>query len=93
MSVAIYFNEGEPLKLQNNILTVSFSKNHSLYKETLEKKENRDIIERAISELFNVNLRVNFILSQENKHNEDHLNTPFIKSALDMFGGRVIKEE
>jgi len=93
MSVATYLSEGEPLKLQGNILTVSFPKNYSLHRETLEKKDNKTIIEKAMSELFNTNLRVNFILSQEFKQREDNGNNTFIKSALDMFDGRVIKEE
>ena len=93
MSVATYLSEGEPLKLQRNILTVSFPKNYSLHRETLEKKDNKTIIEKTMSELFNTNLRVNFILSQEFKQREDNGNNTFIKSALDMFDGRVVKEE
>ncbi len=92
MSVATYLNEGEPQKLQGNVLTVAFPKNYSLHKESLEKKENKAIIEKIISELFNASLKANFILSQEFKQKEDNQNNPFIKTALDMFGGKVIKE-
>jgi len=93
MSVATYLNEGQPLKLQGNILTVSFPKNYSLHKESLENKDNKAIIEKSISELFNTNLKVNFILSEQGRQKEDNGNSPFIKSALEMFDGRVIKEE
>ncbi len=93
MSVATYLNEGEPLKVQGNILTVSFPKNYSLHKESLEQKDNKMIIEKSICELFNTNLRVNFILSAQNLQKEDKEDSSFIRSALDMFHGRVIKEE
>ncbi|MCX5710816.1 MAG: DNA polymerase III subunit gamma/tau [Candidatus Omnitrophica bacterium] len=93
MSVATYMNEGQPLKLQGNILTIAFPKNYSLHKESLEMKENKEIVEKNISQLFNENLRVSFILSAEAKEREDNGNSPFIKSALDMFNGRVIKED
>lgn len=93
MSVATYLSEGQPIKLQGNVLTVSFPKNYSLYRESLEKKENKVIIEKSVSELFNVNLKVNFILSAEDRQKEDNENNPFIKSALKMFEGRVIREE
>jgi DNA polymerase-3 subunit gamma/tau len=93
MSVATYMNEGEPFKLQGNILTIAFPKNYSLHKESLESKENKEIIEKNISQLFNENLRVNFILSSEARQREGGGNNPFIKSALDMFSGRLIKEE
>jgi len=93
ISVATYLNEGEPVKMQGNILSVSFPKDYSLNKESLERKENKEIIEKCISELFNTNLRLNFILSQDLKHKPDNENIPFIRSALDVFKGRVIKEE
>lgn len=92
MSVATYLNEGTPVKLQDRILTISFPKNYSLHKEALEKKENKAIIEKTVSELFNTGLRINFILSQEISK-EDSQTSPFLKSALDTFKGRVVKEE
>jgi len=93
MSVATYLNEGEPIKLQGSVLTVSFPKNYSLHKESLESKENKEIIEKSISELFNTNLKVNFLLSTAEKQRGNTENHPFVRSALDMFGGKVIKEE
>ncbi|MCX5703650.1 MAG: DNA polymerase III subunit gamma/tau [Candidatus Omnitrophica bacterium] len=93
MSVATYLNEGQPFRLQGDALTISFPKDYSLHKESLERKENKAIIEKSLAELFNTNLRVNFILSQDSKPRVDNGNNPFIKTALDMFGGRVIREE
>jgi DNA polymerase-3 subunit gamma/tau len=92
MSVSTYLSEGEPTKMQGNILTVAFPKNYSLYKESLEKKENRALIEKAASELCNTELRINFILAAQAKQEQDARSNPFVKSALEMFGGRVVKE-
>jgi len=92
MSVSTYLSEGEPTKVQGNMLTVAFPKNYSLHKESLDKKENKAMIEKAASELCNAELRVNFILVAQAKHEQDAHNNPFIKSALDMFGGRVVRE-
>jgi DNA polymerase-3 subunit gamma/tau len=92
MSLATYLSEGTPLKLENNILTVSFPKNYSLHKETLEKKENKIIIEKIISELFNANLKIDFTLSKEIIQDDDKQSSPFLKSALEAFRARVIKE-
>jgi DNA polymerase-3 subunit gamma/tau len=90
MSVATYLNVGSPLKLENNILTISFPRGHSLNKESLERKDNKAIIEKTVSKLFNANLKVNFILSEEKLEKEDSENN-FIKSALNTFKGRVIR--
>jgi len=93
MSVSTYLSEGEPTKVQGDVLTVAFPKNYSLYKESLDRKENKAIIEKAVSELCNADLRLNFILVAQVKQESDARSNPFIKSALDMFGGRVVKED
>jgi hypothetical protein len=72
---------------------VAFPKSCSLHKESLESKENKAMVEKAASELCNASLRVNFILTAQEKQNVDARSNPFIKSALEMFGGRVVKEE
>jgi hypothetical protein len=63
-----------------------------LHKETLEKKENKIIIEKIISELFNANLKIDFTLSKEIIQDDDKQSSPFLKSALEAFRARVIKE-
>ncbi|MDO9573116.1 MAG: DNA polymerase III subunit gamma/tau [Candidatus Omnitrophota bacterium] len=93
MSVSTYLSEGNPTKVQGEVLTIAFPKNYLLHKESLDKKENKLIIENAIFECCNVNLKVNFILTEQVRQGTDAHSNPFIKSALEMFGGRVIKEE
>ncbi|MBM3255808.1 MAG: hypothetical protein FJZ08_05860 [Candidatus Omnitrophica bacterium] len=93
ISVATYLNEGFPAKMDNNILTVSFPMSYSFHKESLERKENKAIIEKILGELLNNNLRINFILSKESPQREEGKTNPFIKSVLEVFEGRVIKEE
>jgi DNA polymerase-3 subunit gamma/tau len=93
MSLATYLNEGTPLKLENNILTIAFPKDYSLHKESLESKENRALLEKAFSELLhNVRLRIHLILTQDAALPTDEPENPLLKTALKMFGGRVIKE-
>ncbi|MDD5116733.1 MAG: DNA polymerase III subunit gamma/tau [Candidatus Omnitrophica bacterium] len=92
MSVSTYLSEGEPTNIQGDLLTVSFPRNYSLHKESLEKKENKAMIEKAASELCNAQLRINFILVDQARHDQEVHNNPFIKTALDMFGGRVVRE-
>ena len=93
MSVSTYLNEGEPVSIEKNVLTITFPKNYSLHKETLEKKENKALIEKYISELLNANISINLELSAEIKQKDETENHEFIKSALDMFNGRLIKED
>jgi DNA polymerase-3 subunit gamma/tau len=92
MSVSTYLSEGEPTKIQGNLVTVAFPKSCSLHKESLDRKENKAMVEKSASELCNADLRMNFILVAEMKHDTDARSNPFVRSALEMFGGRVVKE-
>jgi len=93
ISAATYLSEGELFKLQGNLLTVSFPKSHSLHKESLERRENKEIIEKNLAEALNTPLRISFILSTETKPKGDDSGNTFIRSVMDVFGGRVVKEE
>ncbi len=93
MSVGTYLDEGFPLKLENNILTISFPKNYSFHKESLEKKENKAIIEKAIEDLLKVKIRLNFFLSKEEARKDKTEDSPFVKSVLDIFNAKPLGEE
>ncbi|MBP7216011.1 MAG: DNA polymerase III subunit gamma/tau [Candidatus Omnitrophica bacterium] len=94
MSLATFLNEATVVKLEGRVLTLAFPKNYSLHKESLEKKENRAIVEQAIQEAIKVSLRANFILSKEiNPKKEEQVNNPLVQSALHAFGARLIINE
>ncbi len=94
ISVATYLNEGEAVKIQGCVVTIAFPKNLSLHKDALEMKENKAIVEKAVSEALKATLRVTFILSAEAaKQSPGVKHETFIKSTLDMFEGRILKEE
>ncbi|MFA5118949.1 MAG: DNA polymerase III subunit gamma/tau [Candidatus Omnitrophota bacterium] len=92
MSVATYLNEGAAVKMQQNLLTISLPKNCSLNKEVLEKKENKMLIEKNFSQVFNTALKVYFVLSDEQKQEHNSMENPIVRSAIDMFQGRIVKE-
>jgi len=92
MSVSTYLSAGEPSHLKGNLLTISFPKSHSLHKESLEKKENKEIIENSLFEALNTRLRVSFILSADAKPKDLQEGGHFIQSILGTFQGRLIKE-
>ncbi|MDD4982213.1 MAG: hypothetical protein PHS12_05625, partial [Candidatus Omnitrophica bacterium] len=93
ISAATYLSEGEPFKLSGNLLTIAFPKSHSLHKESLERRENREMIEKNLTEALNVPLRVSFVLSADAKPRLDDSGNTFIRSVMDVFGGRVVKED
>ncbi|MBL7131837.1 MAG: DNA polymerase III subunit gamma/tau [Candidatus Omnitrophica bacterium] len=94
MSVATFLTEGVPLKLKSGTLTISFPKSCSLHKETLEKKENRLLIEKALSQLLKTNVKVKFVLSLSEPAKEEakqrNESDSFIHSAMNAFNARLI---
>jgi len=93
ISVASFLSEGIPSKLENSVLTVSFPKGCSLHKETLEKKENRLLVEKILSDLFSKNLRVKFDLclsESKKKPDRDKADDSFLRSAMSMFNARLV---
>ena len=90
MSVATYLSEGDLLSCEGNVVTVSFPRNYSLHKESLETKENRRLIEEKIYELLSASVRMNFVLSSQDASMHKEADTPFMKSVLDTFKGRII---
>ncbi len=92
MSLATYLNEGVIVSLEGNLLTVGFPKNYSLHKESLETNANKAIVEKVFLELLDARIKVDFILSDELERKDDAEKHAFVKSALDMFNARVVKE-
>jgi len=92
MSVATYLSQGQPFNMQGNLLTVAFPKSHALHKESLEKRENKEIIEQGLFEKLNVHVRVHFIFSNEIKSKSDDEGSQVVKAAMNTFHGRLIKE-
>ncbi|KPK38998.1 MAG: hypothetical protein AMJ78_09165 [Omnitrophica WOR_2 bacterium SM23_29] len=103
MSVAIFLQAAQPLNLENRILTIAFARENRFNKEALEANDNKKVIERALKEILNQELRVEFkivdelekkvtveSLAQDEHKEETH---EVIKSALNIFGGNLKKKE
>ncbi|MCX7926938.1 MAG: DNA polymerase III subunit gamma/tau [Candidatus Omnitrophica bacterium] len=93
MFIASYLREGIPSELKKDTLVISFHKNHSLYKETLERKENRQMVEKAILDTLNVPLKVQFVLSNDEKTSNSQMENPAVQSVIQTFKARLINED
>ena len=101
MSVALFLHPAQPLKLEEKLLTIAFSREHKFHKEALEANGNRKMIENALSEILNHDIKVDMKivealekkvsvedLLQEERQEETH---EVVKSALEIFGGNLKK--
>lgn len=92
MSMATYLQDGVPQAFKDGRLTIAFNKEHSFQKECLEQKENIAVLEQVFSQKLGtpifVAIRIADVTAQPKVVQEE----PVLKNALEMFGGKVVKE-
>ena len=91
MALATYLQEGSPCDFKAGMLVIGFAKENLFAKDFLNSKESLKLIEEIFSEKLNapisVNLKIVDKVGAGIKQEE-----PVVRSALEMFGGKVVKE-
>jgi DNA polymerase-3 subunit gamma/tau len=64
ISIASYLQEGYPLSLESNTLTIGFPKALQFHKEVLESTDNKRLIEEALKVVTGIELRAAFALTE-----------------------------
>jgi DNA polymerase-3 subunit gamma/tau len=90
MSMATYLKEGTLEAKEGSVLTVSFPRDLSFHKESLEKKEHKSLLEKFLLDSFGSGLRLSFRLTDESRPSHEDVKNPAVRSALDLFKGRVV---
>ncbi len=90
MSLATYLAEGELTEAHGNIVTVEFPKSCAFHRDSLDRKDNRDLVEKMASDCCGAKVRFNFLLSHTRQDKHDN---PVLKTAIETFGAKVVKEE
>ena len=63
ISIASYLQEGDPVALEGNTLTLGFAKEFQFHKEVLESSDNKKTIETAIKDMLGLELRVLLVVT------------------------------
>ena len=91
MAVATYLQDGRPCEFKAGRLVIGFSKENTFAKESLNTKENLKFIEDLFSEKLNASSSIQFTILDHVTHEVKHEES-VVRSALEMFGGKVVKE-
>jgi DNA polymerase-3 subunit gamma/tau len=100
ISVWAFLKEGKLTKLNDGVITIAFSENFSFYKQSLERQETRQFVEKALMNVFAHRLGIKCIISEESSIVEESNTVEKsvsdapegqIEDILDMFGGRVVE--
>lgn len=90
MSLATYLQEGSPYHFKENKLVISFPKEAAFQKESLEDKDNSEIVERIFADKLKTNIIVEFKIAGDHKPQQE--SDPLVKTALEMFNGQVVRK-
>ncbi|MBI3601863.1 MAG: DNA polymerase III subunit gamma/tau [Candidatus Omnitrophica bacterium] len=89
MSLATYLQEASAYAFKEGQLTIGFLKEHHFAKESLEVKDNLTLVENVFSEKLGHPVRIILKIIDESLPKQAQ---PVVQDALEMFGGKVIKE-
>ncbi len=89
MSVATFLQEGSAFELKGTKLIIGFSKEAVFHKESLEQKDNLQLVEKVFSEKLKTKIAVEFKII-DNYKPQDH--EPLVKTALETFKGKVVSK-
>jgi len=91
MALATYLQEGTPCEFKAGRLVIGFSKENIFAKDFLNTKESLKLIEELFSEKLNAPISVGLKII-EKSGSDIKQEEPVVRTALEMFGGKVVKE-
>ncbi len=94
MSLATYLKSAAPVRIDNNHLVIGFPKDAVFFKEAMAHKDNLKIVEETLNSIMRANIKLSLEISKDLKilrEEEVVKETPFLKSTLDLFNGKIIK--
>ncbi len=92
MSLATYLQEGAPVDLKGNKLTIGFAPDHLFHKETLEQQDNRQVVEQIFNEKLRTKIIIEYVMVDQLDSDHTVLDEPLIQTALEKFQGKVVSK-
>jgi DNA polymerase-3 subunit gamma/tau len=103
MSVSLYLAESEPVEVDGITVVLGFPAEFKFHKETLEKENNKKLVEEAFQQVLGGRIRAQFVITQKDSTSQnaprgaepaDEDAPDIVAKALEIFdGGRVIRKE
>jgi DNA polymerase-3 subunit gamma/tau len=90
MSLATYLQEGVPFCVDGSYLMIGFSPENAFFKESLESKENKHIVEKIFSEHLGVLVILKYEIVENAVAAVPEKESAVVKNVLDAFGGDIV---
>jgi len=93
MSLATFLQDGSPIELKGNRLTIGFAPEYAFHKETLEQQDNKQLVENIFAEKLRAKVVLEYVMTEQMDTNARMVeDEPLIQTALDTFQGKVVSK-
>ena len=88
-----FLREGKPVSFSQGNLVIGYRDGYGFHKEAMERPKNKELAEKVISSYFNKNIRIKFIMvDEEVKHDLDEKDN-IIEDVTGFFGEDIVDIE
>jgi DNA polymerase-3 subunit gamma/tau len=90
-AIAEFLNRAKKYDFENNLLTVTYEQSERLSYKHVNEDATKKFIEKEISKLLQLDIRVNFVINDVKNHGmEDPPISPEVSKVIDIFKGEII---
>lgn len=86
--------EGEILSFRGNLLTIGYKEGFGFHQQAINTPKRKELVEKIVSEYFNRNIRINFVISNNMPKREEKKETSkhkAVKEVVDFFGEDIVE--
>lgn len=92
MSLATFLQEGRPMSLKGERLTIGFAPEHAFHKEALERKDAVLLVERIFSEKLRAKILIEYKMATDVKPEASSGHGSHVQNALETFKGKIVSK-
>jgi DNA polymerase-3 subunit gamma/tau len=89
-----FLSEGKPVEFKDGTLIIGFDPSCALHQESLEKKQNKELLEKKFEEKLGSPIKLNFklvnIMAKAKAKPEEIINNPIIEKVRQKFSAKII---
>ncbi len=90
--------EGKPSGLKNGVLIIAFEDGFRFHKEAIDKKENKELVQKIINKCLNANIEVKFVMTEDitkpdEEEKEKEQEKELIQEVINVFGEDLVEIE
>lgn len=105
MSTGIFLSEAEPVEVDDTVIILGLPEEFKFHKESLEKENNKKLVEDCFSDVLGMKVRLRFVVTSETSQERPaQIEAPaklekselpdIITKALDVFdGAKIVRAE